>query len=227
MTRHFNAMGLDTIGKLAATPLEKFKLMMRRKMGKQSDISAELYWRIANGLDDSPVTPGTHQVAPKTVGHMMTLPRDYRKLDEIKVVLLELAELVCQRCRGKGYMGYVVTVGLMGADYDNSSGFNRQMKMDDPSNVTNQVYRAAVQLVSKHWEGHPVRKVGVSLSKLLPDDQYQTSLFDLDREKNMALEKATDALKRKYGDTIILRAASVSPAGQALHRAEKIGGHYK
>ncbi|MCF2936930.1 DNA polymerase IV [Paenibacillus alkaliterrae] len=227
MTRHFNAMGMETIGKLAETPLEKLKLMMRRKFGKNSDINAELYWRMANGIDDSPVTPGTHEVAPQSVGHMMTLPRDYGKLEEIKVVLLELTELVCQRCRGKGYMGHVVSVGCMGADYDRPTGFSRQMKMDDPTNVTNQVYRAAVELLRRHWDGCPVRKVGVSLSQFSADDEYQLSLFDPHREKTMALERATDAIKRKYGDAIILRAVSITPAGQAGHRSEKIGGHYK
>lgn len=227
MNRHFNSMGLDTIGKLATTPLDKLKQMMQRKFGKNSDVNAEMYWRIANGIDDSPVTPGTHEIAPKSVGHMMTLPRDYWRLEDIKIVLLELTELVCQRCRGKGYMGHVVSVGCMGADYERPTGFSRQMKMDDPSNVTNQVYRAAVEVLNKHWDGQPVRKIGISLSQLVPDDQYQVSLFDPHREKVMALEKATDAIKRKYGDSIILRAASLTEAGQARDRSSKIGGHYK
>ncbi|MDQ6420811.1 DNA polymerase IV [Paenibacillus sp. LHD-117] len=227
MTRHFNAMGLETIGQIAATPLDKLKTLMRRKFGRNSDINAELYWRIANGIDDSPVRPGTHSVAPQSVGHMMTLPRDYGTLEEIGTVLLELTELVCQRCRGKGYMGHVVSVGCMGADYDRPSGFNRQMKMDDPTNVTNQVYRQALRLVRQHWDGLPVRKVGVSLSQLSPDGDYQMSLFDQGREKWMALERATDAIKEKYGDASILRAVSATPAGQAMDRSKKIGGHYK
>ena len=227
MTRHFNSMGLETIGKLAAVPLDKLKLMLRRKMGKQSDIQAELYWRIANGIDDSPVTPGTHETAPKTIGHQMTLPRDYYRLEDIKVVLLELTELVCQRARGKGYMGHVVSVGCMGADFDRPTGFNRQMKLDDPTNVTNQVYRAALTLLQRHWDGHPVRKVGVSLSQFAHDDEYQISLFDLDRDKAMALERATDAIKRKFGDASIIRAVSATDAGQALRRSTMIGGHYK
>lgn len=184
-------------------------------------------WRIANGIDESLVTPGTHQVAPKTVGHMMTLPRDYRRLDEIKVVLLELTELVCQRCRGKGYMGHVVSVSCLGADFDRPTGFNRQMKMVDPTNVTNQVYRAAVELLLKHWDGLPIRRVGISLSQFSSDDEYQISLFDQDREKARALERVTDLLKQKHGDSIIVRAASVSPAGQASDRSMKIGGHFK
>lgn len=227
MTRHFNVMGLPTIGSVAQTPLPKLKQMMRRKFGKNSDIQAELYWRIANGIDDSPVRPGTHQVDPKSVGHMMTLPRDYGRLEEIKVVLLELTELVCQRCRGLGFMGHVVTVGCMGADFDRPTGFSRQMKMEDPSNITNQVYRWACRLLEKYWDGLPIRRVGVSLSQLTPDTEYQLSLFDMGREKSMALERVTDALKRKYGDSIVIRAVSKTEAGQALDRSAKIGGHFR
>ncbi|MFD1955132.1 DNA polymerase IV [Paenibacillus thailandensis] len=227
MTRHFHAMGMPTIGSVAETPLAKLKQMMRRKFGKNSDIQAELYWRIARGIDDSPVAPGTHRVDPKSVGHMMTLPRDYGKLEEIKVVLLELTELVCQRCRELGFMGHVVTVGCMGADYDRPTGFNRQMKMDDPSNITNHVYRWACKLLERHWDGLPIRRVGVSLSQLTSDAEYQLSLFDMDREKSMALEKAVDALKRKYGNSVLIRAVSKTAAGQALDRSAKIGGHYK
>lgn len=227
MTRHFNFMGLDTIGKVANTPLDKLKQMMRRRHGRNSDINAELYWRIANGIDDSPVTPGTHETAPKTIGHMMTLPRDYGQIEEIMVVLLELTELVCQRARSKGFMGRVVSVGCMGANYDQPTGFNRQMKMDDPTNITNQVYRAAIILLQRHWDGHPVRKVGVSLSQFAHDDEYQISLFDMDRDKAMALERVTDAIKHRYGDSSIMRAVSITDAGQARRRSTMIGGHFK
>ena len=227
MTRHFTTMGLPTIGHVAQTPLGKLKQMMRRMFGKNSDINAEMYWRIANGIDDSPVRPGTHQVAPKSVGHMMTLPRDYGTIEEIKVVLLELTELVCQRCRALGFAGHVVSVGCMGADFDRPTGFSRQMKMEDPSNITMQVYRWACKLLEEHWDGMPIRRVGISVTQLTPDNEYQMSLFDTGREKQMALERTTDALKNKYGNSIVIRAVSMTAAGQALDRSVKIGGHYK
>ncbi len=226
MTAHFTAMGLATIGELARTPLAALKQMMRRKFGKNCDIDAELYWRLANGIDDSPVSPYTHEEAPKSVGHQMTLPRDYRKLEELKVVLLELTELVCQRCRSLGFMGGVVSVGCQGADFDRPTGFYRQMKMSEPTNVTNQVYAAAVKLFRQHWEGVPVRKVAIGLSQLANEEEYQLSLFD-QRDRFRELEKTTDALKLKYGNTAIMRAVSVTEAGQAKDRAGKIGGHYK
>jgi DNA polymerase IV len=226
MTAHFTSMGLATVGDLAQTPLAVLKQMMKQKFGKNCDIDAELYWRIANGIDDSPVSPYTHETPPKSVGHQMTLPRDYRKLEELKVVLLELTELVCQRCRSMGFMGFVVSVGCQGADFDRPTGFHRQMKMVEPTNVTNQVYKAAVKLFRQHWEGLPVRKVAVGLSQLSGEEEYQLSLFD-ERDRFRELEKTTDALKQKYGNTIIMRAVSVSEAGQAKDRAGKIGGHYK
>lgn len=226
MTAHFIAMGLPTVGDLAQTPLAILKQMMKKKFNKNCDIDAELYWRIANGIDDSPVSPYTHEAPPKSVGHQMTLPRDYRKLEDLKVVLLELTELVCQRCRSMGFMGFVVSVGCQGADFDKPTGFYRQMKMVEPTNVTNQVYEAAVKLFAQHWEGLPVRKVAVGLSQLSNEEEYQLSLFD-ERDRFRVLERTTDALKQKYGNTVIMRAVSATQAGQAKDRAGKIGGHYK
>lgn len=217
MTRHFYRLGIRTIGDLACTPLAK----LRRRWG----INGEVLWRIANGHDDSPVTPGTHE-QQKAIGHQMTLPRDYREAWEIEVVLLELSEWVGQRTRMKGYLGSVVSVGCQGADFDHPTGFHRQMTLPDPTAVTNRIYKGAVQLFHRHWDGLPVRKVGVTLSKLVPDEMYQLTLFD-EREKYRALEQTTDYLKEKYGNAAIMRAVSLTPAGQTADRSRKIGGHYK
>lgn len=217
MTRHLYKMGIRTIGDLANTPLAK----LRQRWG----VNGEVIWRIANGIDASPVTPGTHN-QQKGVGHQMTLPRDYGTLEEIEVVLLELSELVCCRCRAKGYMGYVVNVSCQGADFDRPTGFSRQSKMEEPTNITDEVFRVASQLLRKHWDGLPIRKIGVALTELRNDDVYQLTLFD-NWEKKRALEKATDSIKQKFGDTAIMRATSLTEAGQARDRSRKIGGHYK
>ena len=64
MTAHFTRLGMKTIGDIARTPLPRLKDKFRARFGKQSDIHAEVMWRTANGLDDSPVTPGTFDTAP-------------------------------------------------------------------------------------------------------------------------------------------------------------------
>lgn len=226
MSAHFQSMGITTIGQLAQMPLSELKWRMREKFHKKCDIDAELYWRIANGIDDSPVNPSTYEAAPKSVGHQMTLPRDYYRLQEIKTVILELSELVCRRLRKLKVHGAVVSVGCQGASFDIPTGFSRQSTMGDPTNATQLVYEAATALFQQHWDGQPVRRIHLSLSGLSDESQYQLTLFE-SRPQYRELERATDALKNKYGDTIIGRAASFTDAGQLKDRAGKIGGHYK
>ncbi|MED1916923.1 DNA polymerase IV [Brevibacillus sp. DP1.3A] len=217
MTQHLTRMGIMTIGDLANTSLTTLK----RKWG----INGEVLWCIANGIDSSPVSPNTHN-HQKVIGHQMTLPRDYYTLQEILVPLLELSELVCQRCRAKGYMGWVVSVGCRGADFNRPTGFHRQMTLTDPTSLTGDVYKAATMLLERHWDGSPIRSIGVSLSQLVSDEEFQLVLFD-DREKKLALEKTTDMIKQRFGNASIMRAVSLTKAGQAKDRSQKIGGHYK
>jgi DNA polymerase-4 len=220
MTHHLMRMGIRTIGDLATTEVSRLE--------KRWGVNGRVLWQIANGIDSSPVSPYTHEQQQKAIGHQMTLPRDYITLEDILVVVLELCELVCQRCRSKGLMGSVLSLGCQGADFDHPNGFQRQMKMSFPTNVTNHIYKSARTLFTRHWDGYPIRKIGVSLSELENDTEYQMSLFDVnERDKFRSLEKATDTLKRRYGETAIMRAVSLSPAGQIKDRSKKIGGHYK
>lgn len=217
MTAHLNRMGMETIGDLARAPLAR----LRERWG----VNGEVIWRIARGIDDSPVTPDTH-TGQKGIGHQMTLPRDYGTREELRVILLELCELVCRRMRAKGKMGRTLSVGCQGADFDRPTGFFRQMTLPYPTQVTNDAYRYASELFDRHWDGLPVRKVGVAMTGLQDDEEYQLLLFE-HREKYRALERVTDRIKDKYGDDSIVRAVSLTDAGQAKDRARKIGGHYK
>ncbi|MBW7477071.1 DNA polymerase IV [Paenibacillus oenotherae] len=225
MANHFLRMGIHTMGDLARMPLQELKRKLRARFGRNADVQAEVCWRIANGIDDSPVITGKH-AGEKSVGHMMTLPREYAARDEIKVIILELCELVGRRCRSIDRLGRTLSLGCYGAGFKRSTGFNRQMTLPYSTYVTNDLYQYALQLFDRYWDGSPVRRVGLSLSGFQEDGQYQLILDD-HRERLGALEAATDSLKDKYGDDIIIRAASKSKAGQAVDRASKLGGHYR
>lgn len=225
MARHMQRLGIHAIGELAGTPLPRFKDLMRTRFGKNADIHAEVLWMTANGIDYSPVTPATHDTQ-KAIGHHMTMPRDYGKSEEIETVLLELSGEVCRRARAKGYMGDTVATGCRGANFDRPAGFYRQMKLPLVTNHGADICRAARGLFRRYWDGLPVRSVGVTLTGLVPEGEYQVDLFR-DREAEMRLDHAIDAIKNRYGAAAIMRAASITPAGQARERAAKIGGHYK
>ncbi|WP_091014476.1 DNA polymerase IV [Paenibacillus amylolyticus] len=217
MEKHLWKMGIRTIKQLAETPLSK----LRSKWG----VNGEVIWRVANGLDDSPVTINTHSVQ-KDIGNGMTLPRDYTEQWEIDVVIQDICTEVCRRARKKGLMGSVVTMSLSGADFDHPTGFSRQVKLQDPTNITVDVCKIAKQIFRQHWDGQPVRRVGISLSNLSNAETYQLSLFD-DQEQKRAVDKVMDDIKDRFGDIAILRASSITSAGQAIDRSNKIGGHYK
>ncbi|QZT35442.1 DNA polymerase IV [Caldalkalibacillus thermarum TA2.A1] len=219
MSRHLERMGIRTIGQLAQTPVER----LRKKWG----INGERLWLTANGIDESPVSPRSHD-EQKAIGHHMTLPRDYETLEQIKVILLELSEEVGRRARRKGYVGDTVSVGVRGARFDLPTGFHRQTKLTEKTNDGLDVFKAAFDLFCTHWDGEPIRSAGVALSGLEPDHCRQLSLFNFETTlKKERLSKAVDHIKNKYGAAAILRAASLTAAGQARDRAQKIGGHYK
>lgn len=95
MTAHFARLGITTIGDIARTPLPDLKRKFRAHFGKQSDIQAEVMWRTANGIDDSPVAPETFNSPQKSVGHMMTLPKDYLNKNDVETVLLGIYIKTC------------------------------------------------------------------------------------------------------------------------------------
>ena len=144
MNSHLRKMGIRTIGHLANIKPE----VLTKRWG----IPGQVLWLTANGIDDSPVSTGSHG-GQKAIGHAMTLPRDYRDFDrEISVVLLELCEEVCARARSNGVMGYTVSANCRGADFDNPTGFNRQHTLPDPTNCTMDVFQVVCDLFHKFWD---------------------------------------------------------------------------
>lgn len=217
MEQHLNRMGIQTIGDLANTPLYK----LRNKWG----VNGEVIWRVANGMDDSPVTLNTHN-QQKEIGNGMTLPRDYSEAWEIETVMLDISTEVCRRARQKGYIGSGVSLGISGADFDARTGFHKQMKLEDPTNITLEVYEAVKKLFYQNWDRLPIRRVGISLSGLSDANTYQLSMFG-NQEHLRAIDNVMDSIKDRFGEVSILRASSMTSAGLAVDRAAKIGGHYK
>lgn len=226
MAAHFIRMGLTTIGDIARLDLAEFKRRMRYEMGKQSDIQAEYYWQTARGIDPSPVEP-TIRGALKSVSHGKTLRASlYRKKADAEIVLLELVVEVCRRARRLGYQGRVLSVGAGETDGTRSTGFNRQVTLPHATSLTHEIAAAAKKLFEEHWQGMPVSHLYVSLTQLSADNIIQLTLFD-DRVAAYELEKATDAIKDRYGSASIIRASSLLNSGVAYERAGQIGGHYK
>ena len=219
MKKHLYNRGIRTVGHLANTDVEFFK--------KRWGIHGQVLWMSANGVDYSPVKTSTHD-GQKAIGHGMTLPYDYATRKDICVVLLELCEEVCLRARKNHVQGSTVSLSVAGASYEVRTGFHRQFTMPYATDSSLTLFKYVCQLLNQFWDQQPVRRVGVSLSKFTNGDAVQLDLFDHQQQQDdHQLGEVMDAIKAKFGKTSILRASSLLPAGQALERAAKIGGHYK
>ncbi len=198
---HLKLFNIHTIGDLARFPVKILK--------KRFGVNGEILWQCANGIDYSPVDPDTLEKV-KSVGHQVTLPRDYRTHEEIRVVILELADLVAERVRAGGYAGRVVALSLKDANF---AWLSRMKTLPERTDLARDIYRAAVDLLKKHWpEGWPVRMVGVALGGLTPVKMEQPALFG-EREKIRRSERACDRIRSRFGERAVFRAVSLTKAG--------------
>lgn len=226
MTARFTMYGLRTIGDVARLELPVFKKLMRRMMGKQSDIQAEYYWQTANGIDPSPVVPSIASPL-ESISHGKALRASlYGRREDIEVVLLELCVEIGRRARRLGCLGRVVSLGVGESDGLRANVFNRQMTLNRPTSLTHDLVNAVQKLFDLNWQGMPVSNVAISLNQLSTDKVQQLDIFE-DRAKQFELELATDGIKDRYGDAAIMRASSLLQSGVARERAGQIGGHFK
>jgi DNA polymerase-4 len=174
----------------------------------------------ANGIDYSPVEPCSLEKV-KSIGHQITLPRDYRGYQEIEGVILELCDIVCRRVRLGGYIGRTVNLSLKDTEF---LWISRSRTVADFTANASDVNRAAVELLHRHWpDWKPVRMVGVSLSGLVKNLAEQLDLFG-EVERTRRLNAACDRIRDRFGEQSILRAISFAPGGVFRDRDRRDGG---
>ncbi|WP_190259101.1 DNA polymerase IV [Pelotomaculum schinkii] len=196
--RHLRYFNIHTIGDLANFPVE----ILKKRWGK----NGEMLWYCAMGIDYSPVSP-TSLNTSKSIGQQRTLPRDLRGFEKIKVVILELSEMVSRRVRQGGYVGRTVFLTLR----DTQLNFlSKAMSMRDYTDLPDDIYQTACRLLSKHWdESWSTRLVGVTFSNLVKKEHQQFDLFGWE-ERQEKMVKACDAIRDRFGESAIFRGISLT-----------------
>lgn len=207
--------GVQTIGDIAKIPVSH----LRQRFGVWGQVIHE--WSC--GVDASPMNPSAYDAPHKGYSHRTTLPRDFYEREEIAVVILELLDEVCRRVRRAGQKGRRVGLALT---YEGmNGGFYRAHTLttyqDDPIFLHGEL----LALLSTWWHGEGVRAVGVSLDMLCFSDSIQLSLWE-DAPRRDQLDRTRDQICERFGETSLIRASSLTHAGQLLDRSHKIGGHY-
>lgn len=186
------------IGDIANCSVE----FLRNKLGKYGE---ELH-RLANGIDNSPVTPNP-MYDSKSISRSTTLPFDTNDLQYIRSILLSLAEEVGYEARKYGYRGKTVAITIK---YNDFTTVTRQ-KTVAPTYLTKDIYLTAVKLIEENKSRNkPVRLIGLGLSNFCDDDAEQLSIFDLIESgsaahKEETIEKTIDRIRERFGNEKVVR----------------------
>ena len=191
---------IRTIGELANTPLDRVQRIVGVKMGKQIH-------DYANGIDPSPVLSAPEESKGYSIS--TTLEEDVVTAEQANKVLLALTDSVTARMRADSVKAYCVAVSLRSNDFKTRS---HQKKLMEPTDISSEVYGLCRQLFAEAWDGHtPLRLLGVSLTDLTKEDTMQMSLFpDEKKERSRKLDRAYDAINRKFGAATIQRGANLN-----------------
>ena len=187
-----HGLGVRTIGELAALPVQT----MARALG---DHGATLHDR-ALGIDSDPVLGGGE--AAKSVSHETTFAVDVTDPAEIERTLLALTEGVSARLRSAGLRAGTVAVKIRDSQFRT---ITRQKSLPEPSDLTDTIWRAALELARPEVPGKKIRLLGVAATGLGAPEQ--TTMFELVDSKQRRVVNATDAVRKRFGDRAVTRAS--------------------
>lgn len=183
-------IGITTIGELAVQD----ELQMLQRFGQMGyEIT-----RRARGIDKRPIV--TEREA-KSISQETTFSKDTRDKRELLRVMHKLSQKVCDRLQKKGLIARTVKIKLRWSDF---TTLTRQTTLQAHTNESDILIRAAEKLFTEHWQGRPLRLIGMGVSGL-EKSQQQIGLWDHDWEKERHVDDALAEIKQKFGDEAIKR----------------------
>jgi DNA polymerase-4 len=183
-------LGVTTIGDLASIE----PALLERRFGKNG---AALAAR-ARGRDADPVA---EREPAKTIGHEHTFDVDTSDRDVIERTLLAMSDGVSGRLREAGLKAGTVIVKIRDSSFRT---ITRQKALSEPTDLTEPIWRAALDLARPEVRGMRVRLIGVTASHL--GEREQMSLFESTDSRRRRLVEAEDAIRHRFGARAVTRA---------------------
>ncbi|HEV8697405.1 MAG TPA: DNA polymerase IV [Candidatus Limnocylindrales bacterium] len=187
--RAFADYGVRTIGDLAALSPD----LLVRRFGKHGGSLASR----ARGVDEDRVHEGD---PAKSVGHEHTFDVDTSDRETIERTLLAMSDGVAGRLRSAGVRASTIAVKIRDSSFRT---ITRQRTLPEPTDMTDPIFRAAVELARPEVRGIRVRLLGVTASNL--GGREQLGLFPSDEPRRRAAIEAADTIRRRYGERAVTR----------------------
>jgi DNA polymerase-4 len=140
----------------------------------------------------------------KSISAETTFDEDTSDPDILDGHLWRLAERVADRAKAKDLAGRTVTLKLKRADF---RIVTRRHSLPDPTQTADRLYREARALYDMARDPGPFRLIGVGLSDLTParDADRMSDLLDPQAASRRAAERATDAIRARFGQDAIIK----------------------
>ena len=194
--RKLSQMLIHSIGQLAVCDLNR----IFSRLG----VIGRMLWHFANGQDTTPISFIDDVPEEKTVGNSATALEDMHTLDSILEYAAKLCEVVSERLRENDFMANGIKGELRSAN--DLSWLGRQKPLPFPSRTSRLLFDQANVLIQRHWDGKPLRGLGIRTYKLVDDDYLQMAILpemlrDQSRER---IDFAKQEIHRRMGDNILI-----------------------
>jgi len=186
-------LGVKKIKTIQEMPAE----LMEKAFGKNG-ISI---WKKANGIDHSIVQPYNER---KSISTERTFDKDTIDVHKLKTLIAAMAENLAFQLRRGEKLTSCVTIKLRYSDFQT---YTLQSKIPYTS-ADHILIERCMDLFKKLYNRRLlVRLIGVRFSGLVQGN-YQINLFD-DTQKTLALYKAMDTIRDRYGDRSVYRGSTM------------------
>ncbi|MEZ5167891.1 MAG: DNA polymerase IV [Acidimicrobiales bacterium] len=204
--RRLSAMGIETVGDLAAQPRQRIEAGLGRAAGAQLHA-------LANGLDDRPVVVD-HEL--KSIGHEETFARDLTTPAQLGPHVVRMADAVAARARRAAMSGRTITLKIRFGDF---TTITRSVTLPEPVDSARTIGQEAASLLARIDPTPGVRLLGVSLSQLVDSSTRQLTFDDASGPSWTDTDQVIDDIRSRFGSAAIGPAALVRP-GRGMRRFE-------
>jgi len=158
-------------------------------------------WHLARGQDRRRVSAHSPM---KSITNETTFSQDTSDPDILDGHIWRMAEKVADRAKAKHLAGRVVTLKLKRADH---TLLSRRVALSDPTQLADRIYRTARGLFDQVKEKGPYRLLGCGLAELSDAEEADKlgDLLDPDATKRSRAERATDAIRDRFGSDAIVK----------------------
>jgi len=162
-------------------------------------------WHLCRGLDHRNIT---NRAPVKSISKETTFNDDISDIEKLDGYVWRLAEQVSDNAKSKGHAGHVVTLKVKTSNF---KSLTRRITLREPTQITERIYEQARRMLNDVIDQAPFRLIGVGISNLDSAenaDQFN-DLLEAETAKKAAAERATDAIKTRFGKDAILKGRSL------------------